>query len=111
MKTFKEDKIELLHEMSINYSNYQLQYNVEEDFDFIRYENPLPEFQNQGIGTQVCRSIVEISKNQDKKALRLDAFSKNPFSVKMYQKLGFSITGTADWRKGRFYLMEKILQP
>ena len=70
-----------------------------------------PEFQNQGIGTQVCRSIVEISKNQDKKALRLDAFSKNPFSVKMYQKLGFSITGTADWRKGRFYLMEKILQP
>lgn len=40
---------------------------------------------------------------------RLDAFTENPFALKLYDNLGYSRVGYADWRKGRFYLMEKYL--
>lgn len=42
-------------------------------------------------------------------AIRLDAFTENPFALKLYDNLGYSRVGYADWRKGRFYLMEKYL--
>ena len=42
-------------------------------------------------------------------AVRLDAFSENPFALSLYQKAGYEKVGVADWRKGRFYLMEKRL--
>ena len=44
-----------------------------------------------------------------KRAIRLDAFSKNPFALKMYIALGYTVVGEARWRKGLFYLMEKVL--
>jgi hypothetical protein len=28
----------------------------------------------------------------------------------MYNSLGYSVVGEANWRKGKFYLMEKILR-
>lgn len=48
-------------------------------------------------------------RKQGVKAIRLDAFEKNPYALKLYEKLGFEKVGHAQWRKGRFLLMEKKL--
>lgn len=68
-----------------------------------------PEFQNQGVGQKTCLMIEELVKPQEVKAIKLDCFTQNPYSLKMYEKLGYKIVGYADWRKGRFALMEKVL--
>lgn len=68
-----------------------------------------PEFQHKGVGFKVCSHILERAKNDGIKAVRLDVFSQNPYSLRLYEKLGFKTTGRADWRKGKFLLQEKIL--
>lgn len=66
-----------------------------------------PKFQNQGIGAITLNHIEEKLKNEGVETIRLDAFSLNPFSLKMYYKNGYVKVGEAIWRKGKFYLMEK----
>lgn len=68
-----------------------------------------PEFQNQGIAKQALAYIEEILKTDGVKAIRLDVFTLNPYALRLYQKAGYAQTGTADWRKGKFILMEKLL--
>ena len=68
-----------------------------------------PDMQGQGIGGQMMRMTETMLREQGVKSLRLDAFSQNPHSLKLYQKLGYHVTGEAVWRKGLFYLMEKNL--
>lgn len=68
-----------------------------------------PRFQNRGIGGKTVRHIEEAVREMGIQSIRLDAFSKNPFSLRMYEKAEYKIVGHADWRKGRFYLMEKKL--
>ena len=54
---------------------------------------------------------IEAELRQSKvEAIRLDAFTENPHAMKLYQNLKFNIVGHADWRKGRFYLMEKYIK-
>ena len=66
-----------------------------------------PDFQNQGIARYTLLHIeAELLKN-DIHAIRLDAFCNNPYALKLYDSLHYSRVGYADWRKGRFYLMEK----
>ena len=67
--------------------------------------NPL--FQNKGIGTLTMLHIENEVKKMGVDTIRLDAFTLNPYAVKMYEKLGYSKVGLANWRKGKFYLMEK----
>lgn len=66
-----------------------------------------PDFQNQGIAKRTLLYIEETLLKMDIHAIRLDAFCNNPFSLKLYDSLHYSRVGYADWRKGRFYLMEK----
>lgn len=68
-----------------------------------------PKFQKQGIGAVTLNHIEEKLKNQGVETIRLDAFSLNPFALKMYYKNGYVKVGEANWRKGKFYLMEKKL--
>lgn len=68
-----------------------------------------PEFQSKGVGTSVMLHLMEELKKESVNSLRLDVFSENPYSQRMYEKLGFVKTGEANWRKGLFYLMEKKL--
>ena len=67
-----------------------------------------PEFQNQGLGRKICEEIESLVKIQGVKAIKLDCFIQNPYSQKMYHNLGYRDAGFADWRKGRFILMEKV---
>lgn len=44
-------------------------------------------------------------------SIRLDAFTRNPASMRLYPALGYQHRGFADFRKGRFALFEKMLDP
>lgn len=68
-----------------------------------------PFFQNQGIGKFTMLHLMSELKNSGKECLRLDVFSENPYSQKLYDKLGFINCGEAHWRKGLFFLMERLL--
>lgn len=68
-----------------------------------------PGVQNRGIGRKTMNHIEKEVKEKGIECIRLDAFTLNPAAVKLYENLGYSKTGFADWRKGRFYLMEKRL--
>lgn len=68
-----------------------------------------PIFQNQGIARQTMEYIEREAAAKGEQAIRLDVFSQNPHALNLYQKCGFKKVGTARWRKGEFYLMEKYL--
>ena len=80
-----------------------------EDFCVLHRLCVNPEFQNQGIAKTTLKYIEEKLKNSGTKSIQLDVFTQNPFALRLYEKAGFHQTGTADWRKGKFLLMEKIL--
>ena len=67
-----------------------------------------PIFQNKGIAKSTLlyieRQLMEIGIH----VIRLDVFSNNPFALRLYNSLGYLKVGYADWRKGRFFLMEKM---
>jgi len=66
-------------------------------------------FQNMGVGTKTMNIIEEMLKKNNIESIRLDAFSLNPYAIKMYETLGYMSVGEATWRKGLFYLYEKKL--
>ena len=55
------------------------------------------------------RLIEEFLKGEGIETIRVDAFSLNPFALKMYEKAGYSKVGEANWWKGLFYLFEKLI--
>lgn len=68
-----------------------------------------PSFQNQGIAAKTLEYIENLCKSEGYETIRLDCFTANPYSRKLYDRAGYKITGYADWRKGRFELREKRL--
>ena len=68
-----------------------------------------PQIQNQGIGKKVLQHIEMQIKEMGYHSVRLDTFTKNPFAQRLYRHNGYESRGYADWRKGRFDLMEKAL--
>lgn len=68
-----------------------------------------PVYQNQKLGKNTMLMIEDLLKKEGIGSIRLDAFSLNPYALKMYQKLGYEKVGETNWRKGLFYLFEKKL--
>lgn len=68
-----------------------------------------PDFQNQGVGKQILDHIEEQLREGSYTSIRLDVYTKNPYALKLYTNNGYEERGYADWRKGRFLLMEKKL--
>lgn len=68
-----------------------------------------PKYQNRGVGRDTLQHIEKELRKIGVETVRLDVFSKNPFALSLYQNNGYEKVGSADWRKGRFYLMEKSL--
>ncbi|MDO5572767.1 MAG: GNAT family N-acetyltransferase [bacterium] len=81
----------------------------EDSFNIIHRLCVNPAFQGMGVGRQTEQHIEQVLIQKGIQSIRLDAFTKNPHALRMYEKLGYEIVGHADWRKGRFYLMEKHL--
>ncbi len=70
--------------------------------------NPL--FQNKGVGCKTLSLMEKMLKELGIEAVRLDAFSQNPYALRMYEKLGYIKTGEVNFRKGLFYLYEKKIK-
>lgn len=68
-----------------------------------------PDYQNQGVALKTMLYIENELRKQGVEAIRLDAFEKNSYALRLYNRLGFETVGYAKWRKGRFLLMEKKL--
>ena len=66
-----------------------------------------PEFQNKGIASETMKYIENLCKSEGYDSIRLDCFTENPYSRRLYDKTGYSVVGYANWRKGRFELREK----
>lgn len=90
------------------YKNGKWKY-VDKSFCIIHRLCVNPIFQNKGIGRSTMQHIEKEVLSRGIQAIRLDAFTGNPFALKLYDNLGYSRVGHADWRKGKFYLMEKYL--
>lgn len=69
-----------------------------------------PDFQNNGIARITMEHIEKELIKEGAVSIRLDAFEQNPYALRLYDSLNYIKVGYADWRKGRFYLMEKVLK-
>lgn len=65
------------------------------------------ENQSQGIGSEMMLFAQKYAKDNSYDVIRLDAFSRNPASLRLYEKLGFLRAGSVEFRKGTFYCYEK----
>ena len=68
-----------------------------------------PAYQNMGYGSMTVKNAEHILKEMGYTAVRLDAFSQNPFALKLYASLGYKRAGEVTFRKGTFFLYEKPL--
>lgn len=67
-------------------------------------------YQNRGYGKETVLLAEKAMKAAGYTAVRLDAFSQNPFALRLYEGLGYTRAGEVMFRKGRFFLYEKPLR-
>lgn len=101
---------------------YTISTECDGEYDKCRWENEKntaciihrlcvdPMFQNKGVGRDMLNHIEKQLYELGYRSVRLDVFSQNPYALAMYEKNGYIRRGYADWRKGRFYLMEKSIE-
>ena len=68
-----------------------------------------PAYQNRGIAKETLDYIENKLRETGVESIRLDVFCNNPFALSLYRNNGYKDVGTASWRKGEFFLMEKCL--
>lgn len=68
-----------------------------------------PDFGQSGLGKQMVLFAEKHFSNLNFSSVRLDAFSQNPISLHLYEKLGYKRVGQIVFRKGDFVLFEKLL--
>ena len=69
-----------------------------------------PKFQNRGVGKRTMEQIEGEVLRRGGRVLRLDTFSKNPWTLRLYRGRGYETVGYVHWEKGTFHLMEKKLE-
>ena len=109
-----KDKIAVVYalnrECDEQYRNGKWQYNGD-NFIVIHRLCVSPAFQHKGVADTTIRHIESEAVRSGTEAVRLDVFRENPYALRLYCKNGYHKVGTADWRKGEFDLMEKLLAP
>ena len=68
-----------------------------------------PAYQNRGIAKKTLAYIENNLRGKGIGSIRLDVFCNNPYAISLYYNSGYKKVGTAEWRKGKFLLMEKHL--
>lgn len=68
-----------------------------------------PGHQGKGMGKLILSQIESQARTMGFASIRLDVFTQNPCSQRLYSHSGYAPRGYASWRKGRFLLMEKAL--
>ena len=69
-----------------------------------------PSFQHCGIAKRTMLHIEKEILSWKGENIRLDVFAENPYALKLYESCGYDKVGHTEWRKGKFYLMEKLLK-
>lgn len=69
-----------------------------------------PAHQRKGYGRETVLHAERKMKDTGYTAVRLDAFSQNPSALKLYEGMGYTRTGEVTFRKGTFFLYEKLLR-
>lgn len=70
-----------------------------------------PEAQGRGVAGETMAHIESALLLRGYETLRLDAFSQNPYALRLYENLGYERVGEVRFRKGLFYFYEKWLNP
>ncbi len=68
-----------------------------------------PDWQGKGLAQLMMHYAEEYARANGYASIRLDAYSLNPASLKLYRALGYSERGIVSYRKGQFICFEKIL--
>ena len=68
-----------------------------------------PEFQGKGFAKSLMAFAEDFARGHGHRSIRLDAFTLNSLSLGLYRALQFSERGVVQFRKGRFFCLEKIL--
>jgi ribosomal protein S18 acetylase RimI-like enzyme len=70
-----------------------------------------PKHKHQGVAAETVRRAERLISGRGYDCVRLDAFTRNPYAMKLYERLGYQKAGEIRFRKGLFALMEKALTP
>lgn len=68
-----------------------------------------PLHQGKGLATLMMQYVEHHARENNYSSIRLDAFTQNPTACHLYRKIGYSVRGTVEFRKGTFYCYEKLL--
>ena len=68
-----------------------------------------PDFQHRRIAARAMDFIEDALRESGFETIRLDAFSQNPYALRLYESRGYEKIGEVRFRKGLFYLYEKKL--
>jgi ribosomal protein S18 acetylase RimI-like enzyme len=66
--------------------------------------------QGKGIAKKCMLFAEQYAKENDYNSIRLDAFSKNPAALRLYESLEYRKAGVVYFRKGQFYCYEKEIE-
>ena len=106
------DKIVVVYalnkECDEQYENGEWQY-IGEDYNVVHRLCVSSDYQNKGIANTTLLHIERELGVLGMKAIRLDVFCENPYALKLYSNNGYHKVGNAYWRKGNFFLMEKLI--
>lgn len=67
------------------------------------------EAQGKGLGAKTLRAAERFAFARGHRCVRLDAFSKNPRALRLYESAGYRKAGSVTFRKGTFFCYEKLL--
>ena len=98
----------LSKEFDEQYKNGEWKY-IGDKFNVIHRLCVSPDFQKKSIAQATLMHIEGELRVLGMKAIRLDVFCENPYALKLYSNNGYSKVGIAHWRKGKFFLMEKLM--
>jgi putative acetyltransferase len=66
-----------------------------------------PGMQGKGFAKKLVIFAENFASMNHYKSIRLDAFSKNPAALKLYESMGYNKAGSCNFRKGLFFCFEK----
>ncbi len=95
-------------EYDVQYRNGKWRY-PDREFRILHRLCVSPKYQRKGAAKDALRHIEAELRKSGIEAIRLDVFSSNPHALALYLNSGYEKVGTAEWRKGKFFLMEKYL--
>jgi len=64
------------------------------DYMYLHRLAVMREYAGQGISQRLIQSAIEIARQKEKKAVRLDCIAEKEYLNKLYQEAGFQLTGT-----------------